>query len=183
MWGTRQKLACFNELIKLFVVTSPVPMGLKFRRTFPALGQSQHHTCRFVVPEISLKASIVVSGLFCAVACIAAVCVYAFDFANRPLSSESTFWAMPMICPAAYGIYLKSKQIGAVSQAILYALATVGAYQMIDGECGRDNCSTHNPVAIFIASMFSGVHMLAMLAALILMCIGAVKTFRTNVAA
>jgi hypothetical protein len=83
---------------------------------------------------------------------------------------------MPLICPAAYGLYLKSKKVGAVAQAILYALATVGSYQMIGDECRVGNCFTQNPAVMLIAGMFAGVHMIAMLAALVLMCIGAAKT-------
>lgn len=127
-----------------------------------------------------MKASTVVVGVLCVAACLTGLAIYLFDFANKPLSSESTFWAMAVVCPVAFGTYLKSKKIGAVLLMVLYASATAGAYQMIKGECRLGNCSTQNPVALLIAGMFAGAHMIAMFAALVLMCIGAVKTFRIH---
>ena len=78
-----------------------------------------------------MKAIVIVTGVLCSIACLAAGFIYIFDFGNKPLSIESTFWAMPLICPAAYGVYLKWKRIGTVAQALLYSLATVGAYEIV----------------------------------------------------
>lgn len=122
----------------------------------------------------------VVAGCLCGIACIAAVAIYLFNFANEPLSSESLFWAMPMICPAAYAVYLKSKPLGAAGQLTLYALATTGAYHLIGADCKLGNCSTHNPAALLVASMVAGAHMIALLAAVVVMCLGAATTFKVN---
>jgi len=93
------------------------------------------------------------------------------------------FWVMPMICPAAYRVYLKSKKIGALAQTIFFALALGGAYQVIDSECRAGNCTTQNPAAMLFAGVFAGMHMIAMLAALVLMCIDAARTVRVDSAA
>ncbi len=113
-------------------------------------------------------------------ASLAALCIYLFNFGNQVRSGESMFWAMPMVCPVAFVVYLKSKRIGAAVQLVLYSSAIFGAYQMIEGECRLGNCSTHNPAAILIDGMFAGVHMIAMFGALALMSVEAAKMFRSH---
>jgi hypothetical protein len=128
-----------------------------------------------------LRVQTIVVGLFCLIGSLAAAGIYLFGFANKPLSSESMFWAAPIACPIAFVVYLKSKPIGAATQIVLYSLAVFGAYQMIQGDCIRPGeCYTHNAIALVLASMFAGVHMIAMLTALVLMCVGAAETFRSQ---
>ena len=127
-----------------------------------------------------LPSDTVLSGIFCAIASVGALSIFLFDFGNRPLSSESTFWAMPLACPFALVIYLKSKRIGAAIQLVLYSLAALGAYQITAVECRANNCFTQNPAVVFVGGMFAGVHMISMFAALVSMCVGAGKTFRSH---
>lgn len=122
----------------------------------------------------------VLLGLVCGVAFLAAVYVYLFGFGNQTLSSESTFWAMPMACPLAFVLYLKWKSFGTAVQLSLYSLATIGAYQIIEDDCRLGNCVTRNAAAMFVAGMFAGVHMIAMFVALLLMCIGVAKMIRSH---
>jgi hypothetical protein len=128
----------------------------------------------------TLKKYTIVVGIFCMVACLAAVAVYLFGFANKPLSSESLFWAMPIVSPIAFVIYLKSKTVGSVFQTVLYSFAVYGAFQMIREACIKGGeCYTHNAAAVAVASMFAGVHVIAMLIATILMCAGVARAFRS----
>jgi hypothetical protein len=88
---------------------------------------------------------------------------------------------MPIVFPIAFVAYLKSKTIGSAAQVVFYSLAVVGAYQMIQGDCMRGKeCYTHSAAAVAMASMFAGVHIIAMLGALILMCVGVAKGFRSH---
>lgn len=131
--------------------------------------------------ENPLRVQTIIVGVFCVIASLAAVGIYLFDFGNEPLSSESLFWAMPIVCPIAFVAYLKSKTIGSAAQIVLYSLAVVGAYQMIQRDCiWGGECYTHNAAAVAVASMFAGVHIIAMLGALVLMCVEAGKTFRSH---
>jgi hypothetical protein len=43
-----------------------------------------------------------------------------------------------------------------------------------------EKCYTHDDAAVAVASMFVGVHLVAMFGALVLMCVGAAKTFRSH---
>ena len=122
-----------------------------------------------------MKTYAVVVGVFCLIACLAAAAVYLFDFANKPLSSESLFWAMPIVSPIAFVTYLKSKAVASVLQTVLYSLAVYGAFQMIREACIKGGeCYTHSAAAVAVASMFAGVHIIAMLIATIMMCAGVV---------
>lgn len=127
----------------------------------------------------STKADEVALGVLCAVACLAAAGLYLFNFSSEPLSKRSLFWAMPIICPIAFIAYLRSKRIGTVAQLAFYVLSVIGAYQMFLANCRRRvNCYTHNTVAIAAASMFAGIHIVAMFGATALMCIATAKTLR-----
>ena len=127
-----------------------------------------------------MNISNVFAGVLCGTAFIAALFIYLFGFANQSISVESLFWAMPLICPIAFVLYLKSRPFGAALQIILYMLAILGSYNMIQNDCLRGNCSTGNPVAILMAGMIAGVHLIAMLLALILMCTGAIVLMRST---
>jgi hypothetical protein len=94
---------------------------------------------------------------------IASVAIYLFGFASKPLSVETLFWAAPLACPLAFAIYLKSKRLGTVVQAVLYALGALGAYYMLEADCLRGNCSTQNKLAIALNSMVAGIHMICMI--------------------
>jgi hypothetical protein len=119
-------------------------------------------------------------GILCAAASLSSLGIYFFGYAGGALSRESLFWAMPLICPIAFIVYLKTRTFGALTQSLLYALATYGAYHVVQEECSRGNCFTQNGIAIVMASMFSGVHMIAMLGALLLMCFGTAKAIRSH---
>ena len=67
------------------------------------------------------------------------------------------------MCPVAFFVYLKSKIGGAVTQAVLYVLSVVGAYQMIQADCYRGDCVTQNKLVIALSSLFAGVHIICML--------------------
>jgi hypothetical protein len=59
---------------------------------------------------------------------------------------------------------IASLTIGSAAQIVLYSLAVVGAHQMIQRDCMQGGqCHTHNAAAVAVASMFAGVHMIAML--------------------
>lgn len=101
--------------------------------------------------------------------------MWLFAFGNLPLSVESLYLAAPLCCPLAFFVYRKSRLLGTSAQAALYALALVGAFQMIQADCARGNCDTHNPVFIAFATTFAGFHMIGMLATLVLMAFGVGK--------
>ena len=84
------------------------------------------------------------------------------------------------MCPIAFFVYLKSKIGGAVTQAVLYALSLVGAYQMIQADCYRGNCVTQNRLIIALTSPFAGVHIICMFAALVVACLGVWETVRSQ---
>ena len=120
-------------------------------------------------------------GILCVVASVSAGAIYFFDFGNEPLSAQSLFWAAPIICPVSFLVYLKSRIGGAVTQAVLYALSVLGAYQMFQADCysGR-NCFTQSRLITAFSSLFAGVHIICMLAALVIACIGVREMVRSQ---
>jgi hypothetical protein len=128
-----------------------------------------------------VRVQTIVVGVFCVVAFVAAAGVYLFDFANKPVSIESMFWIMPMVSPIAYVAYMKVKPIGLAAQAILYLLTVFGAYRMFQNDCIHGGeCFTNNSAALVAGSLVSGVHVIAMLGALLLMSAETAKAFRSR---
>jgi hypothetical protein len=112
------------------------------------------------------------AGVFSAIASAGAAAIYLFGFANQSISLESLFWAMPMLSLIAFLVYLRSRTVGVIAMLVLYAAAILGANQIVMNDCLRGNCPTTNRFLIFLSAMVSGLHMISMLIALLLMCRG-----------
>jgi len=128
-------------------------------------------------PE-TISATNISVGVLSVAASLAALAIYMFDFAGEPLSVVSLFWAAPMVSPLASFVFMKSKIGGATTQAALYGLALLGAYNLIEADCNRGNCETQNRLVSVFAGMVAGIHMICMVTILVLMFIGVWKMRR-----
>src|SRR6185437_11378918 len=120
--------------------------------------------------RVSLESKVGV-GVFCAFACLGAAAIYFWGMGNEPFTRESWFWAGPLLSPVPYLIFLRWRRLGTIGMLLLYAVAYMGAWRMIQVECARGNCSTQNAFVNAVAPLIAGLHMVFMLGALIWMCL------------
>ena len=109
------------------------------------------------------------TGFLCLIASLSAGAIYLFGFGNEPLSLTALFWAAPLLSPVAWIVYIKFRTAGMATQAALYVMAIIGAYHVIQNDCSHGNCTTQSKPLIALSGTISGVHMICMLAALVLM--------------